>query len=157
MTTVQERPTEPAWDRPEPPDPSRIPAYIRTGTIHSGIQPFEGKDKLEKLLTFLEGRMHTALHRQLQDLIFEQDNPRYNGTLTEDQARLIAKMARKFIREGDRTMKNVAELALNANSLLLDEVLPLTVAQSLQADQESRRMQELKHYFHKLSAIKNLQ
>ena len=151
MTTVQERPAEPVWDRPEAPDPERIPAYLRTGMIHSGIQPFEGKDKLGKLLTFLEGRNYTDLHKQLHDLIFEQEDPNYNGTLTEDQARLIAKMARKFIRDGETMMKNVAELALNANGLLLDEVLPVTIGQSIQADQEARRMQELKFYFHKLS------
>ena len=151
MTSVQECPAPPVWDHPQSPDPERIPAYLRTGANHSGIQPFEAKTKLANLLGYLAGRKHTTLYNQLYDLLLEEDDPRFNGTLTPDQANLIAKMTRSFIRQGDRTMTDVCELALNASGLLLNEVLPHTVAQSLQADQEARRMQELKFYFYTLS------
>ena len=65
-------------------------------------------------------------------------------TLTHQQALSIAKLARNFDREGNTAAKNSAELTLKASGLLLDDVLPMSVAQSLQADREGRRMQELK-------------
>lgn len=139
--------TLPVWDEPHDPDPARIPAYDRTGTIHSRIQPFEAMSRLAWFLDTLSSRNYPQLHRQLQNLVFEQDNPRYNGRLTEEQARLVAKMARRFIRGGDRRAADAAELALNASGLMLDEVLPPTPAQQIQADQEARRMRELQHLF----------
>ena len=143
MTTATPAP-EAVWDEPHEPDPARIPAYDRTGTRHSQIQPFEAMSRLAWFLSLLGNRGYRELQRQLQDLVFEQDTPRYNGKLTPEQARLIAKMARRFIREGDRRTTDGAELALNASGLMLDEVLPPTPAQQIQADQEARRMRELK-------------
>ena len=127
------------------PDPARIPAYDRTGTRHSGIQPFEAMSRLAWFLSLLGSRGYRQLQHQLQDLVFEQDTPRYNGKLTPEQAQLIARMARRFIRDGDRRAADGAELALNASGLMLDEVLPPTPAQQIQADQEARRMRELQH------------
>ena len=144
MTTIIDAPVTPTvWDEPHEPDPERIPAYDRTGAIHSCIQPFEAISRLASFLGILSNHNYPELHRQLQNLVFQQDTPRHNGQLTGEQARLIAKMARRFIREGDRRAADAAELVLNASGLMLDEVLPPTPAQQIQADQEARRMREL--------------
>ena len=145
MTTATETQTPlPVWDEPHEPDPARIPAYDRTGTVHSHIQPFEAMSRLSWFLGVLSQRQYPELHRQLQQLVFRQDTPRYNGKLTHEQARLVAKMARRFIREGDRRAADAAELTLNASGLMLDEVLPPTPAQQIQADQEARRIQDMR-------------
>lgn len=144
MTTIIDTDVMPTvWDEPHEPDPERIPAYDRTGAIHSRIQPFEAISRLASFLRVLSSRNYPELHRQLQHLVFQQNTPRYNGKLTGEQARLVAKMARRFIREGDRRAADAAELVLNASGLMLDEVLPPTPAQQIQADQEARRMKEL--------------
>ena len=80
MTTTKDTvAAQPVWDEPHEPDPARIPAYDRTGTIHSRIQPFEAMSRLAWFLGMLSNRNYPQLHRQLQDLVLEQDNPRYNG------------------------------------------------------------------------------
>ena len=126
------------------PDPERTPAYRRTGAVHSGIQPLEAKQKLGHLLVMLAARHHTKAFLELYGLILEQSDPQQNGTLTREQALSIAKMTRGFIRTGDDDMHNAGELALNAAGMLLEEVLPATPAQQVQADQESRRMHEMR-------------
>ena len=81
----------------------------------------------------------------LDDLSWHEGEPADNhGQLHPLQAREIAKLARRFHREGDRHNADRAELALNAAGLLLNELLPMTVAQSIQADQEKRRFHEMK-------------
>lgn len=126
--------------------PAHLPAYARTSANHSDIQPFEAQQRLVSFHTLLKDRdPHQA--NTLQDLLFDQGDCQVNGTLTPEQAKLIAKMARRFDREGDTFARNSAELALNASGLLLNEVLPHTVAQSIQADRESRRMRELRNMF----------
>ena len=123
--------------------PTHLPAYVRTGCLHSGLQPFEAQITCVKFLEILETRDH-AQADQLEELLLLQGDPQHNGTLTGDQARLVAKLARRFDREGDTFARDSAELALNGSELMLDEVRPHTVAESMQADREGRRARELR-------------
>ena len=123
--------------------PAHLPAYVRTGCLHSGLQPFEAQMTCVNFIEVLDTRDH-AQASQLEELLLLQGDPQYNGTLTGDQARLVARLARRFDREGDTFARDSAELALNASDLMLDEVRPHTVAESMQADREGRRARELR-------------
>lgn len=123
--------------------PTHLPAYVRTRCLHSGLQPFEAQMTCVNFIEVLQTR-DQAQADQLGELLLLQGDPQQNGTLTGDQARLVAKLARRFDREGDTFARDSAELALNASDLMLDEVRPHTVAESMQADREARRARELR-------------
>ena len=141
MTPTTVRPDRTAV--PESPAADHLPAYRRTLQQHPGIQPFEAEQRFMEFLWDLNDadprEARTMLH-----LIFEQGDPKVNGTVTPEQALLIARQARRFDREGDTHMRDKAELALNGSGMLLDDVLPTTAAESIQADREGRRMRELR-------------
>ena len=139
MTTItREISTEPRIHVPD-----SLPAYERTGREHSGVQPFEAQKRCMEFLDTLRHRDGTEATK-LQDLLFDQGDPQQNGGLTQEQAKAIAKQARRFDREGDVFARDEAELALNGSGLLLDEVRPRNVAEAMQADREGRRMRELR-------------
>ena len=123
--------------------PAHLPAYTRTGCLHSGLQPFEAQMTCVNFIEVLETR-DQAQADQLEELLLLQGDPQQNGSLTGDQARLVAKMARRFDREGDTFARDSAELALNGSELMLDEVRPQTLAESMQVDREGRRARELR-------------
>ena len=130
--------------------PQHLPAYVRTGTLHYGSKTFESQTRAYHFLNSIDWRAPKE-HETLQNLLFDQGDPQENGSLTLEQAQLIAKLARRFDREGDTFAANLAELALNSSDVLLDEIRPRTVAESMQADREARRFAQLKGYFHRLS------
>ena len=133
----------PTLDHPADATPS-LPAYKRTGATHTGIQPFEARQRLNTFLSHLQTTDPEA-YLQLSTLMISQGDPSDNrSTLTHDQAMIIAKATRRFDREGDVAARDSAELALNAAGLLLEDVLPPTPAQQVQADREGRRMAELR-------------
>lgn len=128
-------------------DETRIlPAYARTGARHSGYQPFEAQTRCMRFLSFLEYWLD-AEHARFHQLLCDQGTPAENSTLTNDQAEFVARLARRFDREGERGAADAAELALNASGILLDVIRPRTVAESLQADREGRRMAEMRMFF----------
>ena len=130
--------------------PQHLPAYVRTNSLHHGSQPFEAQSKAQHLLSVLHHRSPTD-HNQLQSLFFTQDDPQANGSLTLEQAHLIAMLARRFDRKGDTLPANEAELTLNASDILLEEIRPRSVAESMQADRKARRFAEIRLYFQRMS------
>ena len=124
------------------------PAYVRTNRIHSGLQPYEAHFRCLNFLAVLQTR-YPGSADELEAALEEQGFPNQNGHLTPDQASIIGRLARRFDHEGDTFARDSAELALNASSLMLDDVTPMTMAQSIQADQEPRRMQELRSILHR--------
>lgn len=131
--------------------PINLPAYLRNMTHHSGCQLFEAQKRYTLFMAVLQDRDIRAW-RDLTDLRWRLGEPSDNdGQLHPEQALKIAKLARRFHCEGDRRAADRAELALNGAGLLLDEVLPATAEQSIQADQEPRRIQELKEHLARLA------
>ena len=124
--------------------PEDLPAYHRTWTKPLDDQRIEAQNRYRLLMVALQDKDLNAW-LELDDISWHDGEPADNqGQLSKVQAKEIAKLARRFHREGDRHNTDRAELALNAAGLLLDDVLPMTIAQSIQADQEKRRMYQLK-------------
>ena len=131
MTTVAERPQNPA------------PVADAPSTRQSGLQPFDSHTKALRFAAMLRSRDRKA-SRDLDTLLQLQGCPDQNGVLTDEQAMIVARMARRFDREGDGAAHDVARAALEASGLDLDLVRPHTLAESIQADREGRRMREIK-------------
>ena len=107
------------------------------------LQPFEAHTRALSFASMLAERDRKAA-KDLEELLQLQGCPDRNGVLTDEQAGIIAKMARRFDREGDVAARDNAESALWASGLDIDLVRPHTVAESIQADREGRRMREVR-------------
>lgn len=96
-----------------------LPAYARTGQLHSG-DPWQ--ETAARCIDLLHA-VHSADHDEHEDfnLFLEEDgHPAMTGTLTGTQARRISEMAHRYHAKGDPDTANCAELLLNAAGLLLE-------------------------------------
>lgn len=124
--------------------PADLPAYQRTWAKPLADPRLEAQNRYRLFMVALQDKDIKAW-LTLDDLSWRDGEPADNqGQLNRRQAKEIAKLARRFQRDGDHRNADRAELALNAAGLLLDDVLPITIAQSIQADQEKRRIHELR-------------
>ena len=98
--------------------PMDLPAYARTGAVHSGHPPFETVTRCLNFLEVMEGIDPEALGN-LDATLQHEGHPSDTGRLTQTQA--IARLNHRFQSE-DEYVADCAELLLNAAGVLLDKM-----------------------------------
>ena len=98
-----------------------LPAYARTGQLHSGHPLAETQSRCIDLLYAVHGSDHEE-HEEFNEFLENTGHPAATGELTLTQTRRVALMAQKYQAKGDVDTYNCAELLLNAAGLLLKQV-----------------------------------
>ena len=123
--------------------PAHLPAYVRTHSLHSGNDAWEAGIRCRNFEDTLSTRDEQA-YNEFQQLLTAEGHPADYGRLTIASASAVAKLAQAHRTYGDDFAADSAELALNASGYLLQPDKQTSVAQSIQADIECRRMAEIR-------------
>ena len=94
-----------------------LPAYARTGQLHSGDPFQETASRCIDLLYAVHGADHEE-HEQLNAYLEESGHPAATGTLAPHQAHTMALLNQRFQNQ-DADVANCAELLPNAAGILL--------------------------------------
>ena len=100
--------------------PMDLPAYARTGAVHSGHPPFETVTRCLNFLEVMEGIDPDALGN-LDATLQHEGHPADTGRLTQTQAQAVARLNHRFQYE-DEYVADCAELLLNAAGILLQDL-----------------------------------
>ena len=98
-----------------------LPAYARTGQLHSGHPLAEIQSRCIDLLYAVHGSDHDE-HEEFNEFLDNTGHPAATGELTIIQTRRVALIAQKYQAKGDVDTYNCAELLLNAAGLLFVQV-----------------------------------
>ena len=126
--------------------PDHLPAYVRTQSLHSGNDAWEAGTRCHSFEDTLSTRDDRA-YKAFEQLLEAEGHPADYGRLTTASASAVARLAQAYRAQGDDFAADSAELALNASGFLMQPRRPLSVAQSIQADIEPRRMAEMRQMF----------
>ena len=98
-----------------------LPAYARTGQLHSGHPQAETASRCIDLLYAVHGSNHDE-HESLNQFLDDTGHPAGTGELTREQVDRVLHIALKYNSLGDTDTANCAELLLNSAGVLLEEI-----------------------------------
>lgn len=99
-----------------------LPAYARTGQLHSGHPEAEVQSRCIDLLYAVHGADHEE-HEAFNQYLENTGHPIATGRLKPQQAQRVAAMARRYQERQDQDTSDCAELLLNAAGIMLEQAV----------------------------------